>query len=158
MKILFLDFDGVLNSTEFCRRVSQPGIIGLDRLAILKVNEIIRRTDCKIVVSSVHRYGKTVPELQRRLSRLGLVSKTIIDKTPEPRDGRERGLEIQEWLDFGRWAYAARVKISPEIKSFVILDDDQDMAHLRHRLVQTSFEFGLEDHHVESCVEMLNAK
>jgi hypothetical protein len=147
VKLLFLDFDGVLNSKEFCKRVPQRGVIGLDRLAVLRVNEIVRRTGCKIVISSVHRYGQTVVQLQRRLSRLGLKSKTVIGKTPAPKDGRERGLEIQEWIDS---------QPVGTVSSLCILDDDADMAHLKHRLVQTTFEHGLQEEHVERVVDMLN--
>jgi hypothetical protein len=55
-----------------------------------------------------------------------------------------RGDEIQEWLDM----HAA-------VDSFVILDDDADMAHWTSRLVKTNYDVGLTDDDVEKAVKML---
>jgi hypothetical protein len=46
----------------------------------------------------------------------------------------ERGHEIQAWLD---------THPDLNVTSFVIIDDDADMAHLLHRLVAVEFETGL---------------
>jgi hypothetical protein len=154
VKILFLDIDGVLNSHDFLYR---PGAAPftttrsdekLDRAAVLRLNRLIAETGALVVVSSTWRHGCSRVELQEVLDRAGFMG-VVRDKTPEWVEGAtERGHEIQAWLD--EWNAAV------EVVSFVILDDDSDMAHLQHRLVQTKVQSGLLDHHVDRAITMLN--
>jgi hypothetical protein len=146
MKILFLDFDGVMNCQSFIRSLEQPfnttcdsEIISPD--AIIRLNKIIRETKAEVVVSSVWRKTKTAFMLQCMMLRHGFEGE-IIDTTPNSAKGI-RGLEIQDWLDRN------------SVEAFVILDDSSDMAHLMPRLIQTTFEDGLQDCHVEKAIEML---
>jgi len=53
-------------------------------------------------------------------------------------------MKIQEWLN-------GYIK-NHLVESFVILDDDEDMAHLAHRLVKTNPEVGLTAEDVERAV------
>lgn len=142
MKIVFLDFDGVLNSLSFCRAFPQRGLIGLDEVAVQRVRKICFRTGAKIVVSSSWRIIHALEDLQYRLGALGLPMDWVIGVTPKHL--KSRGHEIQTWLDE-----------HPEVTNFVILDDDSDMAHLMDRLIQTTFEDGLLEKHVKLAVEML---
>jgi hypothetical protein len=57
----------------------------------------------------------------------------------------KRGIEIQDWLDE-----------NPETTAIAILDDGSDMEHLTPYLVYTSWEKGIEDHHVEQAIKLLN--
>jgi hypothetical protein len=57
-----------------------------------------------------------------------------------------RGDEINEWLS------------KNEVESFIILDDDTDMADLMHRLVHTDFPDGLQDEHIEIAINKLNGE
>lgn len=45
----------------------------------------------------------------------------------------------------------------PPVTSFVILDDDSDMDHLRHRLVRTTMVKGLTPEHADLAIAILNA-
>lgn len=78
------------------------------------------------------------------------VTGRVIDRTPqlfqESRRG-PRGAEIQLWMSTQPEAITA--------DQIVILDDQDDMLHLTHRLVQTTWDLGLLDEHVERCVAML---
>ncbi len=56
-----------------------------------------------------------------------------------------RGHEIDSWLR----------TTSLFIESFVIIDDDSDMANHLGRLVRTTFEDGLNTQHVETIIGML---
>lgn len=157
MRVIFLDFDGVLNSTDYFEGMHtdlgpawQDGEDKvLDGVAIERLNRIVERTGAKVVVSSAWRLGRTARRLQRLLAGRGFegevigVTERIWLDTPD-RSERERGEEIAEWL--GR---------HPAVELFVILDDDSDMGHLRHRLVRTSHDHGLLDEHVEQAVAML---
>lgn len=165
MKTIFLDIDGVLNSRDYMlnrRHIPRPTQHAIDALTVPRLNAITDRTGAKIVISSswrLQRYPEHDPgpvwRLRRILSAHG-VTGDIIDVTPHlvvpdltgpcPDSCRalERGHEIQAWLDE-----------HPEVTTFAILDDDSDMAHLKHRLVKTSFDTGLLDEHVERVVAML---
>lgn len=168
---LFLDVDGVLNSSDYMRNrraVRRPTPHAIDAPTIPRLNAITDRTGAKIVVSSTWRLNRTVERLAEIL-RLHGATGEVVGKTPSiiVPNGRlcadgspslkraERGIEIQRWID--DWNEAC--KFGPGIPicddEFVILDDNSDMAHLKHRLVQTSWETGLLDHHVEMACQML---
>jgi hypothetical protein len=63
-------------------------------------------------------------------------------------EAKERGHEIQAWLDTQ----------NSNVESFVILDDDSDMAHLLSKLVQTKFEFGLTERDATRAITLLEIK
>lgn len=142
MKVLFLDFDGVLNSHQSAtfwhsRRDQEQWendmysswtgtlkeYIAHDfcPIALSNVEELCRRVpDLKIVVSSTWRLGETVETLKKILAPAKVVADAIIDVTPHFRyrggDDVDRGHEIQDWLNR-----------HPEVTHYVILDDDRDM-------------------------------
>lgn len=156
MKVVFLDFDGVLNSAQSCtfwhnkRDQSKwenelykdwPGTLKeylameFCPIALSNVEELIRRVpDLKIVISSTWRLSETVESLKEILKPAKLVSDAVVDVTPRIKL-TPRGNEIQAWLDQ-----------HPEVVEFVIIDDDSDMLHLKDRLVHTSslhgFQYG----------------
>lgn len=175
-KILFLDFDGVLNHTQWLidnaanitAAETLTGAPSLDPACVKRLDEVCRRTGCYIVVSSTWRLSRTVTELARILRELGLTGE-VIDRTPECRSSAEtirriidggldpvraladltRGHEIQRWMDESGHTNTDHI---------AIVDDDSDMAHLKHRLVQTRYETGLQDEHVERLVTLLGEK
>ncbi len=135
MKVIFLDFDGVLNShqsfTFWQNRKDQSKwenemyrdwtgtlkeYIAMEfcPIAMSNVEELIRRTNAKIVVSSSWRVGETVETLKNILKPSKLICDAIIDVTES--FSRTRGDEIQKWLNE-----------HPEVDAYVILDDDNDM-------------------------------
>lgn len=147
VKLVFLDFDGVLNSQAFFREDrSRYMSTRLDRSAVARVSRIVERTGAKIVVSSTWRIGKGLAELVAVLSRHGFVG-DVIDVTPViEHQVPERWREIDAWLvaNAGRWS------------AFVILDDLPDMGPHAARHVRTELEDGLLDVHVERAVELLS--
>jgi len=142
MKVLFLDFDGVLNSHQSCTfwhnkrdqskwenemYSSWTGTLKeylaheFCPIALSNMEELCRRIpELKIVVSSTWRLGETVESLKKILAPAKLVSDAIIDVTPHFRwrggDEVNRGHEIKHWLD-----------AHPEVTDYVIVDDDRDM-------------------------------
>lgn len=156
-RLIFLDIDGVLNSQQWMMR--QPKTCNflreVDRDAVALLTELVQRTGANIVVSSSWRIIHSLSNIRGVLHTAGFPHPVpIIAKTPRlpsrDHEGRRlyRGDEIQAWLD----AY------KEPIESFVILDDDSDMAHLAPRLVQTSNLWGLEREHVERAVALLGEK
>lgn len=167
-RILFLDIDGVLNSTEYASSARRPrphaGIIGIDAQAVRHLNAITERTGAAIVVSSTWRLTHTVDELQRVLAAAGATGR-VIDRTPslfephgEPhKDGFQpmrrmpRAHEIAAWLD-----------AHPEVTSFVVIDDDFDVLALpqvAERVVWTTWESGLLAEHIEpACAHLMRGE
>ncbi len=166
MKLVFLDFDGVLNHHAwFTKLANTKGARSdpmssrehaFDPACAARVQRICEATEASIVISSTWRYGRTVMQLREMLREVGITA-TIIDKTPLPHEVENpsliiagvdsRGREIDSWL-----------KATPhEISSFVILDDDRDLEPYLDRHVKTSFHFGgLEDAHVDQALAVLS--
>lgn len=152
VKVVFLDFDGVLNSESFVRDYYRKSFLQrepaeIDPVAVARLNRILEATGAVVCISSSWRLLHKTEELVDFLKGTGFTGKVI---GITPRLDAPRGMEIQEWMDT---APGYR-----EIESFVILDDDADMAHLGHRLVQTDFAGGLEDHHIERAIRMLEGE
>ncbi|MFO0548635.1 MAG: HAD domain-containing protein [Polyangiaceae bacterium] len=146
MRVIFLDFDGVLNSDAFFERLGPVSDWDsrLDPDAVARLNRLVAATQAKIVVSSTWRYDKSVPALARILADFGFVGE-VIGATPVI--SGPRGREIQAWLDDDQsW------------RSYVILDDRDDMGSLKKRLVQTQEAHGLLDEHLEQATRWLERR
>ncbi len=141
-RVLFLDIDGVLNTTDMSGAANGPTPI--DPQAIQRLNQLLDEfEDLRIVVSSAHRIGVSLEGLRKLLS--GLPPERIIDSTPVITSMRaQRGDEIQQWLNG-----------HPEVTACAILDDNNDMAEMHYYLVRTSAQEGLQDEHIIKCRELL---
>lgn len=142
--IIFLDFDGVLNSAISWENYKKNHLAP-EHINIL--NQITDLTNSRIVISSSWRYGTSLTSLRAMLKRKGVKAK-VIGKTPELRSDQwqdlvSRGQEIQVWLDD-----------NPHDR-FIILDDGDDMGHLTPYLIQTDHKTGLTKEHIEPAVRLL---
>lgn len=140
MRVVFLDIDGVLVNRASIRRQSGRHACA-DPSCVAQLNLITDATGAVIVLSSTWRFDDAIKETIYGWG----VTGTIRSMTPRLR-GFDRGIEIDYWLTTG--------SNSPE--SFVILDDDSDMAHLKYALVQTNMETGLTKEHADRAIVMLN--
>lgn len=146
--VLFLDIDGVLNSAEYvlenpgCLDTSKDEVSAFDPIACLRLEQVLVRTGAAIVLSSTWRLTNTVEQVTDFLERRGVSSAKIIGTTPYLTG--YRGNEIKEWL-----------QNHPSVKRFAIVDDGSDMMPFLHHLVQTKWESGLLDEHVEKLVALL---
>ena len=140
LRAIFLDIDGVLNSRPFvaARDASDWNQL-IDPRAVVRLDSLVCRSAAKIVITSSWRCHMPIARLEGILRGHGLKGE-ILGATP--RLTPNRGAEIQAWLD------AARER--PE--AMVILDDVPDMGHLERYLVQTDWEEGLLDAHVEEAL------
>lgn len=160
MKLIFLDFDGVINSHEYMffnreKWESRDDSEMIDSDALILLNKIIEETEAKVVISSSWRLHFEIEELKGFLSKKGFIGE-VIDKTSdgfwidkENHISSQRGHEIQKWL----YEHS-----KSNIESFVILDDNSDMVHLMPYLVQTTWQYGLQEEHVRKAIEILNRK
>lgn len=154
-RILFLDFDGVLNSQDWYVRRGEIGGLHIPRNqrddfdpaagALLK-SIVDRVPKLEIVVSSTWRLNADMATLRDYLSPFGIPRGTVVDKTPRF-PGEVRGKEIKAWLD----------KNVTDICTFVILDDDRDMEPIMGNLIKTDNKIGLTAHEAEEVVRRLNA-
>ncbi len=165
-KVIFLDFDGVLNSgdnaeilmklapynPEFLQRYI-PGTM-FDERCVRWLDYVVRKSGCKIVISSSWRLQYELEELQE-IWKNNEFPGEIIDYTPFDvnlsftSDGKlnrdcERGREIQMWLD------------SHKISRYCIIDDEFDMLP-GQVFVQTDPEFGLTAETAKLALEYLNS-
>lgn len=134
MKIIFLDFDGVLNHEAFYKErfkkryeegaMSHP-YSEVDPKSVANLNSLIEDTGAKVVISSTWRhsgldYCKDVLEFH------GFKGE-IIDITPNLRsDNCLRGNEILKWVKDNEELIGGRYYNFTE---YVILDDDSDMLY-----------------------------
>jgi HAD domain in Swiss Army Knife RNA repair proteins len=153
-KIIFLDFDGVLNSARynaghsFEANFSDPPLElewwadGLDPAAVALVDSLARRTGAKVVISSAWRGGLSLGALRRILELRGFTGE-VIGVTPQL-SGSPRCEQIRTWL----------LAHGQQVANFVILDDDGE-ADVGGRFVQTDSDLGLTEADVERAAALL---
>ena len=151
-KVLFLDVDGVLNASGQTKERFH-GLLGICPVMMHRLHRILLATDCSVVVSSTWR--KHPAHMEHLKECMGPVAAArIVGTTPgldEQRPsglwtGQSRGNEIKAWLD-----------THPEVKRFVILDDDFDLGGLLpHHVATNTFE-GLTDEQAAETIRRLNA-
>lgn len=116
MKIIFLDFDGVMDTTYYCQYAAVHGLPESDKYGVLFdpecvrcLGKIIDRTGADIVISSTWKdfmdYSQIL-EMWKDRELPGFVTDTT------PTCSRRRGDEIDEWL-----------KECKEDCDYVIIDD-----------------------------------
>ncbi len=174
LRLLFLDVDGVLNDentitlardqckqrTAHDREAHMRDMIDLKYVE--RLNTLVERARATIVVSSSWRYlFVDMEELRDFFKSIGIDPKKILGRTPRGFPGQKfseyslRGFEIQHFIN----------KMTPvrDVSSIVILDDNSDMVHLKHRLIQTNgfrqgLLVGLTDEDVEKAVKLFDVK
>jgi hypothetical protein len=139
-KILFLDFDDVLNTPKTLERGEL-----FDPVNIQNLNTILDRTDAKIVVTSTWRLATTPDELEQILVGAGVHARgRVAGLTPWLPD-RPRGAEIMAWFDQAR----------TPVEAFAILDNRTDMESFAPFLVQTDPHSGLIPEQVDQVMGLL---
>lgn len=152
MKVIFLDFDGVISTYQSKWNLS------IEKLLLLR--QIVDNTQAKIVVTSSWKVGKQNVEDFRDSLYINWRTNNIQSKNQEimcdfvnsiyditDSNGNCRGKEIQRWLD----------KHTDEVDSYVIIDDDTDMLDEQlYNFVQTDGYYGLSDRTVSLAIDVLN--
>lgn len=131
MKVIFLDYDGVLNH----HKTSLAEVDGVQTMAepelVFILNKLVDESGAELVLSSSWR---NYPDWRKSMKKSGII-KDFIGRTPCTKDGVEgpRGVKIQAWLDE-----------HPEVTQYAIIDDMDDMneEHLPS-FFQTDPEVGL---------------
>lgn len=157
MKLIFLDFDGVLNSDNYFNSLEYKNskkelgfalLSQIDPICIVRINELVNQSKAFVICSSAWRSVYTVSELNEILGARGATF-LISDKTPLLSEGQTfRGNEIQAFLD-------TLIEVPEE---FVILDDINDMLHLEPKLVLTNDVIGITDSDINKALVILKGK
>lgn len=169
MKVIFLDFDGVLNNSEYQARLYGKGLPTTDKdghelfdpNSVERLNRIVDQTKAKIVVSSSWRY-LGLAALQELWKERGLNGQIIGMTSMHAVDEyiMEHGLD---WLDGGVIANSPRaVEIEKWLQEhdyidhYVILDDLPMSTALQPHFIQVNPKYGLSDLQVKQAIEILN--
>jgi hypothetical protein len=175
ISVVFLDLDGVLNSSKHLKSIKSDdtpnpvefefacdleplfeipchrsvilnSILSIDAKAVKVLNEILAKSGAKVVVSSSWRYSHPLEVLRRMLEFRGFQGE-LIDMTA---------------TDLDRWGNTCRgheiqdwMDRNP-VDHFVILDDDEDMDYLKDHLVRTAYAEGLTSEHIEAILRVLS--
>ena len=124
MKVIFLDIDGVLNPQvdyEIDDLLKNNGVKTkrnyktFSKRCMDNLNDLIKETGAKVVISSTWRIGYSQEMLQKHFESQGFEYK-ILDYTPSLGYDTVRGNEIRSWLNKHK-----------DIENYVIIDDDNDM-------------------------------
>lgn len=150
--VIFLDFDGVVNTPlweekdgKFTCNYGYPskGKVN-DWQAVQWVSEFCEKYGYSIVISSTWRFN---PERAIQCLINGGLRKGIEILGCTPRlDGKTRGDEIEEYLI-----------THPEIKHFLIFDDDTDMGKYMDYLVQCDSANGFKENEYNAAVTLHKA-
>ena len=148
MKVLFLDFDGVLNSQDYRDRYGSMGA-GIDKSKMPLLKRLVDSTDAKIVIiTSLREYWDKNPDkcdyfgkvINDTFTEYGL---EIYDKTPVSESGMRED-DVRDWICE-----------NSGIENYVAIDDGALFARfLVGHFVQPKD--GLEEEHVEKAIEILN--
>jgi hypothetical protein len=140
--IVFLDFDGVLNTYAWIYSHSERGFDHIAPELVQLVNQLVWRAKAKVVVSSAWRILFNQAELQEGLNEHGFTGE-IVGVTDQI--GNDRGAQIQRWLTE-----------NDHQGPFVILDDEAGgMLHLLPSLVKTDPHKGITQEDVEEALRVL---
>jgi len=160
MKVIFLDIDGVLNTSK-----TETNILDIDSFRLEYLKTIIDETDAKIVLSSswvkffIKANNKVVPRNEKGTLFYNLLKLYNIEIYDILGIGFNREEMIINWIS------------KNEVDSFIIIDDEPNMfKELLDRLIRTSTVkdnqmltnmddcFGLCDYHIGIAKEMLKTK
>lgn len=152
MKVIFLDIDGVLNSSRSCMALGGFPFPGkskdrdwhkFDDVAVGLLRSIVSKTGAEVVLSSSWRIGMGKKEMKELGERLGV---NIFDKTRSSIGSEKRGHQIQEWLDSHTY-----------VTSYVIIDDSADMLSSQKRnFVRVNLDNGLSYEGYKKALDILS--
>ena len=150
-KILFIDFDGVLNTEHYQGLLQYQGKPWQDEYgaffdpkAVKQLKRIIDATDADIVVESSWKYLGL--DAMKELWEVRNLPGTIIDITPSLL-GKNKGVEIASWLS----------KYAKQDIRYVIIDDEYVIldSQLPHFILTNPYE-GITEEQANRAISILN--
>ena len=147
MKILFLDIDGVINRFKYSDDGRPDNT--LDEGCITRLDHIVRRTNCKIVISSTWKASAHLMDILEEDLFPKLPPGCVIGCTKTHIPQVQRQVEIREYLNDHK----------DEIENYVILDDyDFELTTFingTHCVITDALD-GLTIKDMNDCIRILN--
>lgn len=154
MKIIFLDFDGVMDTAYYSHVLGKEGRSDNDEFGavfdpncVKNLKEIVDKTNAEIVVTSSWKSLMSYEDLLNMWEQRGLPG-FVIDMTPSSPECKHRGDEIDAWL-----------KECKDKCQYVILDDFDESNFKEHqlsRLVVVNPYHGLDENVAERAIKLLS--
>lgn len=150
MRVVFLDFDGVLNrETDAIDEEAELWTAAwLESDLVERLARLVASTGAKVVVSSSWRQRRSLAELADMLAERGYPGGVhdVTARLPRSDEGEQhvRAAEIAAWLT-----------AHPEVASWIILDDERDLGPLAHRHVWTDPSVGLSEQNLAEARALL---
>ena len=152
MKVIFLDVDGVLNTSKTTRRLNCcDEFTFVDTRKVLRLRDIVERTGAKLVLSSTWRLGadKDAFYLEREALR-ELVAEFRRLRCPLWFDVTPYLPRAKRWQEINAWL------ITHDTDDFIILDDvGEELKPFSDKLVLTNMHEGLTKERAELAIKML---
>ena len=162
MKLVFLDFDGVINcdDTQDKIMIARYGgmFTGFDDEKIMLIDELVRQTGAKVVISSTWRFSMSLHDLERIFKKRGYTHGRFYGETPKsyteiglgfPPMRDDRGGEIQAYLDQMPTLDRASLK-------FVVIDDLVTKFLKLGLQVLTDDRVGMTEENLQQAIDVLN--
>jgi len=134
MKILFLDHQGVMRLDPVCWSSGKPELQDFDKTAVKNINDIIKETDCEIVVSSDWKIWVPIEEMKDFYISQGIIKSPIgytPDKSSEIKSlddlARLRVEEIKQWVkdnNVSTWVAIDDLDLR-KLERFVFIEDSK---------------------------------
>lgn len=144
MNVIFLDFNGVLDTWENMNEVNQDNLNRLKRIVDETGSKVVITSSVKTSYFFVGMFNTVFKYLAKTLTDAGI---EIVGITPL---ARGKANEIKIYLD-----------AHPEVKNFCILDDEGEMEPFKENFVKLPIQSeenpsGLTDEHVDQALAILN--
>ena len=156
MKVIFLDFDGVMDTAYYGHVLGKEGLPYHDEFGVVfdpncvgYLKEIIEKTGAEMVVTSSWKSLMSYKDLLNMWEQRGLPG-YVIDVTPSSSGCRHRGDEIDAWL-----------KGCKEDCQYVIIDDiDESNFNEQQlpRLIVVNSYHGIDKEAAEKAIELLGTR
>jgi len=150
MKVIFLDFDGVINDYMTINETNEYNIESLKR--------ILNETNAKIVVTSSHKY----------LYQIDNNMQGFLNNNYHVRALKENGIDVFDWTphikkqgikdDQREQEILEYLKNHPEITQYLILDDDYIIESLKEHEIFLDLQSGLREKYVVPAIKILNGE
>lgn len=146
--LLYLDFDGVLNSNQWIwthsgREHAEDEFAHIDPSRVAIVNKLVDLIDCKVVISSAWRILFNLADLRSGLVSKGATFRNRITSKTDSKMGI-RGDQIH------------RHSLHFPNHKIVILDDSDDMGIMMPFLVKTNSDTGIVESDIDRAVAIIN--
>ena len=166
MKVIFLDIDGVLNSTDYMHELIDNNVHEyeyfiyqfIDDNAVNIILNLCKEYNLKLVITSSWRHFdlKSTLEYFNEIENkklwplipyiIGVTPRAWIENEQGYFDTLDRGYEIEKYLNENK-----------EIDEYVILDDDTDMLEpQKEHFIHIDSKHGLNDSYVDKIKKILN--